>query len=303
MKTEKQWDRKFVLLAVAIVTSFGASNSEEGGQSAEATQLAISGSCERDCEVPFTVQNGYLIVVEGRIGGQRRLKFALDTGATHSVLRTGVAKARESGQGSVRVVNLDHILRQGLLEVTDFHVGPIRIPRLPMMVNDLGYLHEAAPDVEGVIGLDVLRMRSFSIDFGKRKIKFGAPRLLRSSVAMGTDEPYLAVEARMLDQPVRLVVDSGVASILLYRDRMGDRLPKLKIEERIRGASLGGSAALEVVNLPRLHLSGTELQRRAVLLENSPAGFLPGVDGYLSLTALGAWRLSFDFKSNLLSWE
>jgi hypothetical protein len=114
---------------------------------------------------------------------------------------------------------------------------------------------------------------------------------------------YLAVEVRMLDRPVRLFVDTGVRTILLYRDRMGERLPNVKIEQQIHGASLSGGASLEVVTLPSAQLNGTQLQRRAVLLRNSPAGFLPGMDGYLSLAALGAWRVSFDFERSLLSWE
>ena len=75
------------------------------------------------------------------------------------------------------------------------------------------------------------------------------------------------------------------------------------MEQQIRGASLGGAASLEVVTLPRVQLNGTNLERRAVLLQNSPAGVLPGVDGYLSLTSLGARHFSFDFERNIFSWE
>ncbi len=107
----------------------------------------------------------------------------------------------------------------------------------------------------------------------------------------------------MMNRPVRLLVDSGVRSILLYRDRMGERLPNLKTEQQIRGASLSGGASLEVVTLPRVQLNATDLDRHAVLLQTSPAGFLPGLDGYLALKALGARRFSFDFERNLLSWE
>lgn len=92
-------------------------------------------------------------------------------------------------------------------------------------------------------------------------------------------------------------------SILLYRDRMGDRLPNLKIEQRIPGASLAGSTSLDVVTLPQLRLSGTGLPRQAVLLRNSPAGFPPEVDGYLSLAAIGAKHVTFDLEHNLLSWD
>lgn len=95
---------------------------------------------------------------------------------------------------------------------------------------------------------------------------------------------------------MRLLVDTGVRTILLYRDRMGERLPNVKIERQIRGASLSGGASLEVVTLPRVLLNGTELERRAVLLRNSPAGFLPEIDGYLSLTALQSATLQLRFR-------
>ncbi len=185
-----------------------------------------------------------------------------------------------------RMVNLDHVLTQELVEVPNFELGPIRIARLPMLLHDLAYLRETGPGVDGVIGLDVLRLRSFSIEMGRRRITFGSSRTLRSSARMKLDDAYLAVEVQMLNRPVRLLLDTGVRTILLYRDRLGNRLPELRVEQQIRGASLGGAASLEVVTLPRVQLNGTNLERRAVLLQNSPAGFLPRVDGYLSLTSL-----------------
>jgi hypothetical protein len=137
--------------------------------------------------VPFTIVDGYLIVVEARIGERRRVKFALDTGATYSVLRANTGKGLENARQPVRVVNLDRVLTQESVNVADFQLGPIRIPQLAMMKNDLEYLRESAPQVEGLIGLDVLRLRSFSIDFHRRKINFGAQRLLRSSAPMEID--------------------------------------------------------------------------------------------------------------------
>jgi hypothetical protein len=52
-----------------------------------------------------------------------------------------------------------------------------------------------------------------------------------------------------------------------------------------------------------VQLNGTDLERHAVLLRNSPPGLLPRIDGYMSLTALGARRVSFDFESKIFSWE
>ena len=71
------------------------------------------------------------------------------------------------------------------------------------MLNDLEYLRESAPGVDGLIGLDVLRGRSFSIDFSRRRIIFGPSPTLRSSARMEVNEAYVAVEVQMLDRPVR----------------------------------------------------------------------------------------------------
>jgi predicted aspartyl protease len=245
--------------AAIILLSSSGSSPVEGRQATEPTLATLSGIEEGDSEVPFTVADGYLIVVEARIGERHRVKFALDTGATYSVLRTDLAKGLEHACQSVRVVNLDSVLTQERVKIADFQLGPIRISQLPMMTNGLEYLKGSAPRVEGLIGLDVLRLRSFSIDFGRRKIKFGALRLLRSPAPMELDRSYLTVEVRMLDRPVRLLVDTGVRSILLYRDRMAERLPNVKVEQRILGASLSGGTSLEVVTLPRLQLNGNEL--------------------------------------------
>ena len=137
----------------------------------------------------------------------------------------------DDARRSVQVVNLESVLTQKRVNVTDFQLGPIRISQLPMMTNDLEYLRVTAPDVQGLLGLDVLRLRSFSIDFGRRKIKFGAQHVLRSSATMKLEQSYLTVEIRMLDRPMRLLVDTGVRTILLYRDRLGERLQNVKIEQ------------------------------------------------------------------------
>lgn len=260
-------------------------------------------SLRDEAEVPFTLEDGYLIVVQARIGQKNNVRFALDTGSTYSVLRADLAAGFEITRRRALVVNLEGLLSAEQVNVTDFRLGPLKIPQLAMLKNELSYLRHSTPDIGGLIGLDVLRSRSFSIDFATRKIKFGPQRLLRSTAPIEFDPAYLAVEVRMLERPVRLMLDTGARTIMLYRDRMADRLPDVRVEQRIRGASLSGATVLEVVTLPPLQLNGTQLGRRAVLLSTSPASLLPGVDGYLSIAALGARHVCFDFERRLLSWE
>ena len=109
--------------------------------------------------------DGYLIVVEGRIGAHRHLKLVLDTGSTHSVLRSDFAGSQTFVRQPVRIVNLEQVLKQELVEVPDFELGPLRITLLPMLMHDLDYLRKTVPGVDGVVGLDVLRSTSFTLTF------------------------------------------------------------------------------------------------------------------------------------------
>jgi len=218
-------------------------------------------------------------------------------------LRSDLAEGINPSKHATRVLNLDHVVSRELWDVPDLQLGPLRFSSLPMMLHSLDYLRSTGPSVDALIGLDVLQRCSFAIDFERHVIVFGTSRRLRSEARLDSSEPYWAVEAVLMNRSVRLIVDTGVPSILLYRDRLGNRLPKLPVERVIRGVSVGGTASLEVVTLPSLQLNGKELNRRAVMLENSPQKALPRVDGYLSLVALGARRLYVDVENNVMSWE
>jgi len=172
-----------------------------------------------------------------------------------------------------------------------------------MMLNILEYLGSGTSQVDAVIGLDVLRLRSFTIDFARKRILLGQARLLRFSVPLETNSSYISVEVRSNNESLRLLLDTGVRSILLYRDRVGHRMPKLQVTRTIAASSLAGTASLDLVSLPRVQLGERDLDRRAVISDRSPTGFLPGIDGYLSLISLGARVCGINWEEGTLSWE
>src|SRR5712691_196893 len=119
MKTEWSWHARIVRMSSAAVVfaSLSGLSTAAVRQVAEATLSTPSEIGEGDGEVPFTIQDGYLIVVEARIGERRRVKFALDTGATYSVLRADLAKGLEIAHRPVRIFNLDGVLTQERVNV------------------------------------------------------------------------------------------------------------------------------------------------------------------------------------------
>src|SRR5205085_7685755 len=121
-----------------------------------------------------------------------------------------LAEAQTFVRRPVRIVNLEQVVKQELVEVPDFKLGPLRVTLLPMLLHDLNYLRKSVPGVDGVIGLDVLRSTNFSIDFRRRKIAFGSSPTLQNSANMENHDSYLAVDILMLKRPVRLLLDTGI---------------------------------------------------------------------------------------------
>src|SRR5437763_779317 len=80
----------------------------QGMGSAQTPSAAASGNSQERLllqnhdTLPFTLVDGYLIVVEGGIGAHRHLKLVLDTGSTHSVLRSDLAEAQTFVRRPVR---------------------------------------------------------------------------------------------------------------------------------------------------------------------------------------------------------
>ena len=277
------------------MVSLGPRCSRQSAKRTAQTQVGV----ETSGAVPFLLRDGYLIVVEGRIGAQGHLKLVLDTGATHSVLRPDWQKSRRLCGGQYALSISIMCSQQELAEVPDFELGPIRIPLLPVMLNDLSYLRESVPGSMDLSVWTCCRGEASALILAAGISLSDPPGPCGSARRWKSMKPIWRWNS-MLNRSVRLLLDTGVSAILLYRDRLGNRLPELRVEQQIRGASLGGAASLEVVMLPCIQLNGTDLTRRAVLLRNSPSGLLSRIDGYLSLTALGARQLQLRLRKEHL---
>src|SRR5208282_6374918 len=126
-----------------------------------------------DEEVPFELVSGYLVVVDGSIGPLHRLKFVLDTGATHTAVSNKVAEQLGLHRVTGRVFNIDKIVGTDWAVLPEVEFGPIQGSQVPVMVTDLDYFKSLGSHVDAVIGLDLLRQKNFCIDFGAKKVLFG----------------------------------------------------------------------------------------------------------------------------------
>ena len=251
--------------------------------------------------IPFELYAGYLVVIEGRIGGLGKLRFVLDTGVTHSVIDRKLAGRISVGHRSGNVLNFDKTVPVEWTEVSEVQFGPIDVAHFSMIVSDLRYFQSFATNIDAVIGLDVLRLSSFSIDYDARKILFG-PVNTASGVPMISDPVCLSVQLVVGDGRLRLVVDTGAPALVLYEDRVLDRIGQLRIASEIDGSSMGGYVHAKRATLPRARLGTTDLERTVFLVKAPPANVLPGIDGYLGTNTLKARRIDFNFETNTLAW-
>jgi predicted aspartyl protease len=254
-------------------------------------------------EFPFKLFGGYLIVMEGRIGDHSKLKFALDTGVTHSVIDNKLvdripAPRRRLG----KVLSFDKTINADWIEVPEIEFGPIRVTNFSMMIGDLRYFQSFATRVDSVIGLDLLRLSSFSIDYDAHRVKFG-PLNTDSGVPMDVDGVCITVELMLGDSKARLMVDTGAQALVLYEDRVAGRLQQLKMEPETAGISLGGWVLSKRGFISNARLGRTRLDGTVFLVKAPPSSVLPGIDGYLGTAALKARRIDFDFKTKTLAWK
>jgi predicted aspartyl protease len=286
--------RRFCTVLVAVVSFINlnwAANPE-----------AQSRTVENRTVLPFKLYGGYLIVVQGRVGEFGKLKFLLDTGVTHSVLDRKLADKIGPSRHSGQVLNFDKNVRAEWVEVPDIELGPIHVSDLSMTVGDLRYFQSFATQVDAVIGLDLLRLSSFSIDYDARKVFFG-PVDTASGVPMSSDAVCLSVQVLAGDTPIQLVVDTGAQGLVLYEDRVISRVPQLRIGGETAGTSMGGWVPSKRAFIPNARLGTTDLGGTVFLVKTPPSKVLSGIDGYLGTAALKARRINFNFETNTLAWK
>jgi hypothetical protein len=283
-----------------------------------ALMILLAGPCRADPDfeaarsnsIAMELLDGYVVVVRGKVGSAENLRFVLDTGVTHSVLSFDVLRTlgiSESPKVHGAVLNFDRRLPVEWVTVENVEVGPIRIPELALSVGDLKYFRSFAGRVDGVIGLDVLSRASFTIDFSARKVLFGMvahpPGQARiHSVRMRKQPGYYTIELVAEDQPLEVIVDSGLRGIVLYEDRLSKRSVAYRLTGDALGLRMGGLIRGNLALLPRLSVNGRGVDPNVVLTPAPSGGGSLAFDGYFGLASLRARRVTFDFEQDVLTW-
>ena len=88
-------------------------------------------------------------------------------------------------------------------------LGPVR-PVLPVLTEDLSFLEKAVGyKVDAIVGLDVLRKGSFTIDYRTKEMFFGPVENLAFSAPFETDPPIVTLLMEFQTRHLRVAIDTG----------------------------------------------------------------------------------------------
>lgn len=254
--------------------------------------------------VPFKLYGGYTIVVSGSIGRLERLNFVIDTGAVPTVVDQRIAmKLHLSGQKESLWLFSGAVQEQRVV-VPMLRIGPIQVPSLPGLVQDLSFIEQGlGTRIDAIVGLDVLGLSEFCLDYEARELSLSPTGLRGSTARIEPGLSYVVVHLEVRGQPLRLLLDTGTRDIILFEPGIWDRLPGLRIIGEKVSSNIGGQVRLRQVELSAAHLGDANLGNLSVYVMHTGDG--PGVelDGLLGVTALGAKRVEFNVQQNIVTWK
>jgi hypothetical protein len=254
-------------------------------------------------ELPLQLYRDYLVVVQGSIGNLQKLTFIIDTGAYPSIVdqRISTTLGLSERDGTMGLINQNVQTKLATLPVVA--VGSVRAESIPVLVQDLSSFEKTlGRRIDAIVGLDVLGKYSFSINYRTKRLRFGPLERTRSTVSFETGPPFITVQARLQDQPVRLLVDTGASALMLFQSRIRSPL-SLPTGRLAKATNVGGDFQRQAFLIPNTRLGNEELgpQTGFVVADQRDAG--RDFDGLLSVRGLHLEEIGFDFERREISWK
>jgi predicted aspartyl protease len=264
--------------------------------SSAAQQDPAAGSSLTSLEVPFQLYNGYLIVVEGRIGELTGLKFILDTGVTTSVLDSKIAaKLKLSGRPN-HVVNFGKTVPVESSTIPEVQFGPVQARNVEMFIASLNKLSDFARGVDALIGMNLLQLNNLTFDYDTRRVLFSPIDRNIQGTQMRPEPTCFTVRVQVQGHPIDLLLDTGLEGVLLYEDRIRAHIPGLRMERGAKKVTIGRRMNAKLVTLPEMRLGPTVMDGRVLLIKGPPGNMLDGMDGYIGIAPFHPTQIVFALR-------
>jgi predicted aspartyl protease len=270
----------------------------------------------KQVDVPLSISETRLPVVNLMINGQGPFKFVIDSGAGFVVVSEGLAKRLKlrpvakggtsrgvSGTGRFAIV-------YGILDRIDF--GGLAIENVPTYIRKV---HDSERTrVDGYIGLSVLSHFVVAVDFDSKRLELRPSGTPVAPPAEGdiavpfrmTNGGMLSVRADIgKDVPLNFIVDTGATSTVVSQ-RAYERFNLAEKEHKgvtVRVIGAGGvTENVPIVVLDQLLIDGAARRQefvRAIVLDLDPVNETAGFEqaGIIGSDYLRFYRVEFDFDT------
>jgi len=254
-------------------------------------------------KLPIRLYWGYLVIVEGSIGNVQKLNFLVDTGAYPSVVDQKIAHNLGLAEQPSRVNLSNKSVQTRLVVLSSLVLGPIHAESLPVLTQDLSFFQKAlGHKVDGIVGLDVLRKSSFTINYKTKEMLFGPIESLTFSAPFDTDVPIVTIRVEFKNQQLRLVVDSGGPDLMLFQSRVLDSTG-FQALGREEVTDVSGTFPLRRVRIPEVFLGKETIGAQIAFVADDRKDEGDDFDGVLGVRGAQFRKIAFDFENRRFWWE
>jgi hypothetical protein len=254
-------------------------------------------------KLPFRLHWAYLVIVQGSIGHIHNLNFLVDTGASPSVVDLKISRSLGLSAQPARVTLSGTSVPAQLVVLPSILLGPIRAESLPVLSQDLSFFQKAiGTKVDVIVGLDVLRKSSFTINYRTSEMIFGPIERLHFSAPFETDTPVVTIRMQSLHQQFRLVLDTGGPDLMLLQSRLL-AMPPFESLGMENVSDVSGSFHRKKVRIPDVYFGKEKIGSQIAFILEDRKDEGDNFDGVLGVRGAKFQKVAFDFPNRTFSWD